>query len=84
MDKGHGRIERRSIRLTTILTKTQQWKGLKQGFELRRERTVKGQTTVEVVYGMTSLSRERAKAQRLLGLTRGTGGSRTARTTGVT
>ena len=71
MDKGHGRIERRSIRLTTLLTKTQQWKGLKQGFELTRERTEKGKTTVEVVYGMTSLSRERADAQRLLGLTRG-------------
>ena len=56
--------------MTTILTKTQQWKGLKQGFELTRERTVKGQTTVEVVYGITSLSRERADAQRLLQLTR--------------
>jgi len=56
--------------VTTILTKTQQWKGLKQGFELTRERTVKGQTTVEVVYGITSLSRERADAQRLLQLTR--------------
>jgi len=59
-----------SIRLTTILTKTQPWKGLKQGFELTRERTEKGQTTVEVVYGITSLSRERADAQRLLELTR--------------
>ena len=70
MDKGHGRIEKRTIRLTTILTKTQQWKGLKQGFELTRERTEKGKTTVEVVYGITSLSRERADAARLLGLVR--------------
>jgi predicted transposase YbfD/YdcC len=70
VDKGHGRIEKRSIRLTTILTKTQQFKGLKQGFELTRERTEKGKTTVEVVYGITSLSRERADAQRLLELTR--------------
>lgn len=44
---------------------------MKQGFELTRERTEKGKTTVEVVYGMTSLSRERADAQRLLGVTRG-------------
>lgn len=44
---------------------------MKQGFELTRQRTEKGQTTVEVVYGMTSLSRERAEAHRLLGLTRG-------------
>lgn len=56
------------------MTKTQQWKGLKQGFELTRERTQKGQTTVEVVYGITSLSRERANGQRLLELTRGHGG----------
>jgi predicted transposase YbfD/YdcC len=70
VDKGHGRIEKRTIRLTTILTKTQQWKGLKQGFELTRERTEKGKTTVERVYGITSLNRERADAARLLGLVR--------------
>lgn len=70
LDKGHGRIEKRTIRLTTVLTKTQLWKGLRQGFELTRERTEKGQTTVEVVYGITSLSRERADAARLLALTR--------------
>jgi predicted transposase YbfD/YdcC len=70
VDKGHGRIEKRTIRLTTVLTKTQQWKGLKQGFELTRERTEKGKTTVEVVYGITSLSRQRADAERLLELTR--------------
>ncbi len=70
MDKGHGRIEKRSIRVTTVLTKTQQFKGLKQGFELTRERTEKGKTTVEVVYGIASLSRERADAKRLLELTR--------------
>lgn len=44
--------------------------GLKQGFELVRERTEKGQTTVEVVYGISSLSPERANAKRLLELTR--------------
>jgi predicted transposase YbfD/YdcC len=56
--------------VTTILTKTEQWKGLKQGFELTRERTEKGKTTVEVVHGITSLNRERADAQRLLELAR--------------
>ncbi len=43
---------------------------MKQGFELTRERTEKGKTTVEVVHGITSLSRERADAERLLELTR--------------
>lgn len=44
--------------------------GLKQGFELTRERTVKGVKTVEVVYGVTSLGPDRADAARLLALVR--------------
>jgi predicted transposase YbfD/YdcC len=71
IDKGHGRIEKRTLRTTTILTKQQEWAGLKQGFEIVRERTEKGKTTVEVVHGITSLSPKRADARRLLELTRG-------------
>jgi hypothetical protein len=71
LDKGHGRLEKRTIRVTGTLTKHQEWKGLKQGFALKRERTAKGQTTVEVVHGITSLGPERADARRLLELTRG-------------
>lgn len=71
MNKGHGRQERRTLRRTTILTKTQDWAGLKQGFELTRERTVGGITTRETVCGITSLSVEQADASRLLELTRG-------------
>lgn len=69
VSKGHGRIERRTIRLTRILTKHQEFKGLKQGFELTRERTEKGETTVEVVHGITSLDLRRANAERMLDLT---------------
>lgn len=71
VDKGHGRQERRTLRRTTLLTKTQDWAGLRQGFALTRERTVQGVTTRETVYGITSLSIERADAGRLLALTRG-------------
>jgi predicted transposase YbfD/YdcC len=71
LDKGHGRLEKRTIRVTGTLTKHQDWKGLKQGFALTRERTVKGKTTVDVAHGITSLSPERADAKRLLELTRG-------------
>ena len=70
-EKGHGRIEKRTLRTTTILTKHQDWVGLKQGFVLVRERTEHGQKTVEVVHGITSLPPERADAQRLLQLNRG-------------
>jgi hypothetical protein len=71
VDKGHGRIEHRTLRTTSILTLGQKWPGLAQGFELQRRRTVKGVTTVEVIYGITSLRAEEADARRLLGLTRG-------------
>jgi hypothetical protein len=55
---------------TTILCGYANWPGLAQVFRLTRERTVKGQTSEEVVYGITSLPRDRADARRLLGLTR--------------
>jgi Transposase DDE domain len=70
VDKGHGRIERRTLRTTGVLTLHRKWSGLKQGFELVRERTVKGEKSVEVVYGITSLPPERADARRLLEVVR--------------
>jgi predicted transposase YbfD/YdcC len=70
IDKGHGRLEKRTLRTTTILTKQQDWAGLQQGFVIVRERTEKGHKTVEEVHGITSLSPERADAQRLLELSR--------------
>jgi hypothetical protein len=71
IEKGHGRIEKRTLRITTLLTKHQDWAGLKQGFALVRERTERGNKTTETVYGITSLSPERAGPERLLELTRG-------------
>jgi predicted transposase YbfD/YdcC len=64
-------VEKRTLQTTTVLTKHQQWVGLSQGFKLTRERTIKGETSLEVVYGMTSLTRAEANAKKLLGLTRG-------------
>lgn len=58
------------MRTTEILTLHQKWRGLAQGFELVRERTEKGKTSVEVVYGITSLKPEQADARRLLALVR--------------
>ena len=70
IDKAHGRLEKRTLRTTQILTRHALWPGLKQGFELKRERTVRGETTVEIVHGITSLSVEEADAKRLLALVR--------------
>jgi predicted transposase YbfD/YdcC len=69
-DKGHGRIEKRTLRTTTILTLQQKWPGLKQGFAVTRQRTEQGETTQEVTYGITSLGPAEADAARLLGLVR--------------
>jgi len=60
----------RSLVSTTILSGYAGWPGLAQVFRLTRERVIKGKTTVEVVHGITSLTREQADAARLLGLVR--------------
>ena len=71
MEKGHGRLEKRTLRTTTILTLHSLGPGLAQGFELTRARTVKGETTVEVVHGITSLQKDKAGASRLAEIVRG-------------
>lgn len=70
LEKGHGRLEKRTVRTTSILTLAQKWPGLAQGLEITRERTVKGKTTVEVEYAMTSLQPAQADANRLAELVR--------------
>ena len=71
VDEGHGRREKRTLRTTAVLTLRQKWAGMKQGFEITRERTTKGVTTIEVVHGITSLPEGEADAKRLLAITRG-------------
>ena len=71
LDKGHGRIERRTLTSSTALNGYLDWPGVGQVFRLERERTVGGRTTVEVVYGITSLTRAQADAGQLLALVRG-------------
>lgn len=60
----------RSLTTSTALAAYADWPGLAQVFRLTRERTAAGRTTTEVVYGVTSLPRDRADASRLLGLVR--------------
>ena len=69
--KGHGRLETRTLTSTTALSGGYvDWPGLGQCFKLVRERTVRGVTTAETAYGITSLTRGRADAARLLNLVR--------------
>lgn len=58
------------MRTTSLLTLHGKWKGMKQGFELRRERLINGARSAEVLYGVTSLPPERADAAALLRLMR--------------
>ena len=70
LDKGHGRLERRTLTSTTSLTGYLNWPGVKQVCRIERERTVKGVKSTEVVYYVTSLSRSKANAATLLSLIR--------------
>lgn len=70
MDKGHGRRERRTLTSTASLTGHLDWPGARQVMQVVRERTIGDETTTEVAYFVTSLSRDRADAARLLSLIR--------------
>ena len=71
INKGHGRLEKRTLTSTTALSDGYlDWPHLGQCFKLVRQRTLKGKTTTETVYGITSLKREKADAARLLKLVR--------------
>ena len=73
VDIGHGRIEQRNITTSEALVGYSTWPGLAQVFELGRYVIMQktGQERVEVVYGVTSLSAERATPGRVLDLVRG-------------
>jgi hypothetical protein len=72
IEKGHGRLERRSIVTSPDLNDFlyRDWGDVGQVFRLQRERTCKGKHSVQVVYGWTSLSPQKCSPECLLGLTR--------------
>jgi predicted transposase YbfD/YdcC len=70
-DKGHGRLEIRSIRVSSELKGYSNWPGLEQVFEIRRRWQSKGQWHEDVRYGVTSLPATVAIPERLLKLKRG-------------
>lgn len=73
VDSGHGRVERRQIRVTAAVAGKLGWHGLSQGFRLERWAREKktGKERQEVAYGITSLPAQLAGPEQLLGLTRG-------------
>jgi predicted transposase YbfD/YdcC len=71
VEKGHGRIEERRIRVSTELAGYSSWPYLAQVFEYTRTWTSKGVTKRQVRYGITSLPAEVSDAARLAALKRG-------------
>ena len=71
LEKGHGRMEKRRITVSSLLSSYSQWPGLSQVFRLERERTnALGETQREVAYGLTSLPASVGTPRRLLALVR--------------
>lgn len=71
-NSGHGRLEERRIRTTTVLNPlfTREWTGVGQAFALRRRATHPLKCTQQMVYGITSLTPAQASPARLLDLLR--------------
>ena len=67
VDKGHGRLEERVLTASEMLAGSSDWPYLAQVFKLERTVWQQGiQTLHEVRYGITSLPRQVADAERLL------------------
>jgi len=70
-EKAHGRLERRSIRVSSELNEYADWPGLQQVFEIRRRWRAKGVWKESIRYGVTSLPTTLAIPERVLTLKRG-------------
>lgn len=70
--KGHGRIEKRTILVSTNLNEYLDWPSLGQVFRLEREVWHENgrRRTRQIVYGLTSLTPQKASPRKLLALTR--------------
>src|SRR5438105_9560285 len=72
VEKGHGRIEKRTITVSSMLADYSPWPELAQVFKLESQRTdALGVTKTELRYGVTSLPAQVAHPKRVLDLTRG-------------
>jgi predicted transposase YbfD/YdcC len=72
LDSLHGRIEHRKIIATSALADSGLWPGLDQAFRIQRRviEQKSEQESYEEVYGITSLSRERATAEVIMEVVR--------------
>lgn len=73
INKGHGRLETRSITASTLLNSYLNFPYCQQVIRLTRQRLhlKSGKREVDIVYGITSLPPEQASQKRLLAINRG-------------
>lgn len=70
IDKGHGRLEVRTLTASSLLQPYSDWPHLAQVFKLERTVQRGSSSTMEVRYGVTSLPATVASAERLLAIAR--------------
>jgi predicted transposase YbfD/YdcC len=72
LEKGHGRLEQRTLLCSPDLNGLffREWGELGQVFRIQRQRTIKGETSCEVRYGLTTLSMRSCPPEQLLGYLR--------------
>lgn len=72
VNKGHGRLEERTLTVSSLLNEYLDWPAVAQVFKLERRFTnlATGEVEQEVRYGLTSLSRSMATPERLMKIVR--------------
>jgi len=72
VEKGHGRLECRTIQVSSALRGYLEWPYAEQVFKLERHtwRLKDGKETCQIAYGITSLTEKKASPRRLLALVR--------------
>jgi predicted transposase YbfD/YdcC len=71
IDKGHGRVERRTLKATTALNEYLDWPGVAQVGQVQSVVQKDGKTTHEIRYFISSVPRKQADAGQLLTWARG-------------
>jgi predicted transposase YbfD/YdcC len=71
IDKGHGRLERRTLKATTALNEYLDWPGVAQVGQVESVVQKDGKTSHEIRYFITSVPRKQADAGQLLKWARG-------------
>src|SRR5271166_2287563 len=71
LDKGHGRVERRTLKATTALNEYLDWPGVAQVGQIESVVEQDGKISCETRYFITSVPRDLAGASRLLTWGRG-------------